>query len=137
MLKFLKIRQLLVVLVLLFLAAEVNAQAGGRQREGGPKAKKTFSLKRHKSAGHADKFAKSKGRKSLLDRIFKRKEPPQWVNKPTGNSKKNWKENRFLFSRHRSNGSIENSRTLDKQNARRERKRDRGNESFSKRKHGR
>ena len=132
-----KLRTILPFLILLLLAVEINAQAGGRQREGAPKAKKTFSLKRNRSAGHADKFAKSKGRKGLFARIFKKKEAPQWVNRPTGTSKKNWKENRFLFSKHRSNGQIENARTIEKQNARREKKRDRGNESFSRRKHGR
>ena len=132
-----KLRTIVPFLILLLLAVEINAQAGGRQREGAPKAKKTFSLKRNRSAGHADKFAKSKGRKGLFARIFKKKEAPQWVNRTTGNSKKNWKENRFLFSKHRSNGQIENARTIEKQNARREKKRDRGNESFSRRKHGR
>lgn len=127
---------LLFILILGF-SIQLEAQSGGKRREsGGPKAKKTFNIRGSKSGGHADKFARSTGRKGIFARLFKR-EQPSWVNRKTGDPKRNWKDNKFLFTRHRSPGHIENSRNLDKNNGRREKKRDRGNQSFTRKKHSR
>lgn len=114
----------------------MDAQSGGRKREGAPKAKKTFSLKKRRSAGHSDQFARSNGKKNIFTRLFYR-DPGAWAYRSNGTNKKNWKENRFLFTRHRSPGRVENSKMQDRQNAKRAKKRDRGNESFSKKKYPR
>jgi hypothetical protein len=126
--------------ILLFglgLSLDLQGQSGGKRREGGSvKAKKTFKVGGRRSAGHADKFARSTGRKGIFARLFK-KEKPSWVNRKTGDPKRNWKENKFLFTRHRSPGHIENSKNKDRRNAERSKRRDRGNVSFTKKKHSR
>jgi hypothetical protein len=133
------LKRILFVIFLLCVgfSTSLEAQSGGKRREsGGAKAKKRFNTGGTRSAGHADKFARSTGRKGIFARLFK-KQRPSWVNRQTGDPKKNWKENRFLYTRHRTPGNITNSRNLEKQNTRREQKRDRGNASFTRKKHGR
>jgi len=132
-------RKVFIVLFLLggvLLPQDIYGQTGGRKREGRTSKRGKLSLKRTKSAGHADEFARSKGRKNIFSRIFRR-DQQSWDNRPTGNKKSNWRENKFLFSRHRSQGVIDNSVYQDRQNAKRARKRDRGNASFSSKKHQR
>jgi len=137
-LDYFSLKKILIIFFLLggiLISTDYVAQTGGKQREGAATRKRAkFSFKRKKSAGNADKFARSKGRKGLFSRLFK-KDQPAWVYRNSGTKKSNWKENRFLFSRHRSQGKIDNGIYQEKEKSKRSRRRDRGNESFSKRKH--
>jgi hypothetical protein len=130
-------RQLFLIILLLVLSipTELISQSGGRQREGGGgRRKMNLSFKRTVSAGHADKFARARGRKGPFARLFRR-DRPAWVYRPSGSKKSNWKDNKFLFSRHRTPGKIENSRYQDRARSKRDRHRVRGNESSGKRRH--
>lgn len=109
------------------------AQSGGTKREGGSRRHGKLGLKRAKSKGHADEFARSK-KKGMFARLF-RKDPPSWVNRTTGSKTSNYKANRRLFRRHREMGHVDNQVAQDKQNSRREKRRDRGNKSFSSKKY--
>jgi hypothetical protein len=124
----------LIILLGLSFSSGYYAQTGGMKRESGMKRRSSFSFKRTHSKGHADRFARAKGRRSAWARLF-RKDHPAWSNRVTGNPKKNWRENKFLFSRKRSQGRIDNQTYLDKQNSRRDRKRVHGNSRFSKKKY--
>ena len=128
----------IILLVLIFFTSAVTndyfSQSGGRKREGGgSRSHGKFSLKRTKSKGHADEFARSK-KKGLFARMFK-KESPSWTNRTVGTNGSNAKANRRLFKRRREDGHIDNQMRLDKQNARREKRRVRGNETFGSKKY--
>ncbi len=127
---------LLLIIGLLFSSA-LDAQSGGRKRERKPKKNGSVVLRQYKSRGHADEFAKgNSGRRGFWSRIFK-KEKPSWTNRKSGSVRSNNKENRFLFRRHRTTGKQENVSTLEKQNRDREKRRRKGNETFSSKKHKR
>ncbi len=115
-------------------STEYTAQSGGRKRERAGKSRAKFSRK--KSAGHADDFARSGGRRGIFARLF-RKERPAWIYNSSGSRKSNYKENRFLFSRHRTPGKVESHNYLDKQNRKRAGKRERGNHTFKSKKYKR
>jgi len=126
---------ILVVAAILF-SQSLDAQSGGRKRERSSKRKSGFTLKRTRSAGNADKFARGGSHRGMFTRLFK-KSQPAWVYRPNGTPKKNWRENRFLFSRHRSEGKVANHEYQQKQNDKRARRRTRGNEKFAGRKYKR
>ena len=128
----------IILLIVIFLTTAVTndyfSQSGGRKREGGgSKSHGKFSFKRAKSKGHADEFARSK-KKGLFARMFKNYSPA-WTNRTVGTNSTNAKANRGLFRRRREDGHIDNQMRLDKQNARREKRRVRGNETFSSKKY--
>ncbi|HQQ93158.1 MAG TPA: hypothetical protein PLQ93_01280 [Bacteroidia bacterium] len=120
--------------VLVFCTFTLDAQSGGRKREGKSRAKKTWNWKKQKSMGHADEFAHSSGRRSRWSRLF-RKEKPAWVYKSSGSRRSQHKANRYLFKRHQTEGRELDQQSLDKQNKKRARRRDRGNESFKRKKY--
>ena len=92
-------------------------------------------LKGAKSKGHADEFARgNSGRRSKWSRLFK-KDKPAWTYKKSGTRRSQNKANRYLFKRHREEGHELNEETLNKQNKKREKKRERGNESFKRKKY--
>ncbi len=128
-------RLFIILFILLFSGASTAyfSQTGGTKREGGSRKHGRLGLKRTKSKGHADEFARSK-KKGIFARLF-RKDPPSWVNRTTGSKTSNYKANRKLFRRHKEMGHIDNQVALDKQNSRREKRRDRGNKSFSSKKY--
>lgn len=113
---------------------ELFAQSGGRKKEGKAKSRGTFSLKRTKSKGHADEFAKgNSGRRGFLSRLF-RKDKPAWTYRKSESPRKQYKANRYLFKRERAEGHMDNEETLKRQNKKRNKQRDRGNESFKRKK---
>jgi hypothetical protein len=121
----------------LALPVAMEAQTGGKKREGRVKKRGNFKLTQYKSRGHADEFARgSAGRKGLFARLFK-KDRPAWQNHTTGSPRTNYKENKYLFSWNRTRGKQQNVSTIDRQKRERIRNRDRGNESFRSRKHKR
>lgn len=85
--------------------------------------------------GHADEFAKgNSGRRGFFSRLF-RSEKPAWTNRKAESRRKQYKANRYLFKRDRVEGHVDNEETLKKQNKKRSKRRDRGNESFKRKKH--
>lgn len=129
-------RILLIILLFFGIAAtdEAFAQSGGRKREGRAKKRGNVILNQYKSRGHADEFAKgNSGRRGRLSRLF-RKDRPAWVYKSSGSARSHYKENRFLFFRYRSKGRAENAMITDRQNKKRARDREHGNETFKARK---
>lgn len=127
----------LIILVLLSLFCSLSAysQSGGRRKEKKAKTKGNLVLKRPNSKGHADEFARgNSGRKGLFARLFK-KEKPAWQYKSSGSRRNQYKANRYLFKRDRSEGHIDNEETLKRQNKKRSKSRDRGNQSFKNKKY--
>ncbi len=123
------------LLLSLLCSATVYAQSGGRKREKKAKTKGSVVLKRPKSKGHADEFARgNSGRRSRLSRLFK-KDKPAWTYKSSGSRRNQYKANRYLFKRDRSEGHVDNEETLKRQNKKRAKKRDRGNQSFKSKKY--
>lgn len=133
-----------VFITVLFLAAflagaDLDAQTGGRKREGRAKTKKHGSivLNQYKSRGHADEFARgNSGRRGWFSRLFK-KDRPAWNYRTSGSARSNYRENRFLFSWNRTQGKHENMATIERQNKERARQRNRGNKTFKFKKHHR
>jgi hypothetical protein len=109
------------------------AQTGGKKREH-RNHKRGGSFKRHKSAGHADEFARGGGRKSMFSRLFK-KSRPTWSPKGRTTDRSRYADNSKLFSRFRTKGKQFNEMVLSKRNADRARKRVRGNKTFSRKKY--
>lgn len=130
------LKKVVVILVLLLGIGVSNAlysQEGGKKKEKYARkgAKRgNFHLTQYKSRGHADEFARGSGRKGIFSRLFKKKDSPTWVNKSSGSKRSHYKANRYLFTRDRSKGKAENEQITTKQNAERERNRDRGNKTF-------
>jgi len=119
------------------LPVSIDAQTGGKKREGRVKKRGNFKLTQYKSRGHADEFARgSAGRKGLFARLFK-KDRPAWQNRTTGSPRSNYKDNKYLFSWNRTPGKQQNVSTLDRQKRERLRNRERGNDTFRSRKHKR
>ena len=110
-------------------------QSGGKKREKKAKPRGNFVLSSPKSHGNADKFARgSSGRRGKLARLFT-KEKSAWTYKRSGSVRSQNKANKYLFKRERSEGLVENANTQKRNNKKRAKRRDRGNESFSKKKH--
>jgi hypothetical protein len=123
------------LLLSLFCSVAVFAQSGGRKKEKKAKARGSFVLKKAKSKGHADEFARgNSGRRSRLSRLFK-KDKPAWTYKSSGSRRSQNKANRYLFKRNRSEGHVDNEETLKRQNKKRSKKRDRGNQTFKSKKY--
>ena len=127
----------LVLLMLTGLSTELYGQSGGRKRERKTRRHGSAVLRQSKSRGHADEFAKgNSGRRGRLSRIFK-KDKPAWQYRKSGSARSNQKENRFLFSRHRSKGRQENAVKTERKRKERTKNRERGNDTFSAKKHKR
>jgi hypothetical protein len=130
----------LVLIFLLLLGTAVSteyyAQSGGKKREKRVKTKKRGNhiLTQYKSRGHADEFARSKGRKGVFARMF-RKPKPAWVYKSSGSRRSANKANQYLLTRSRTPGKIENARMQDRQNSMRSKKREKGNKTFRNKKY--
>jgi len=126
---------IVILLLILFTGAstEFYSQTGGTKREGRSGKKGKLGFKRVKSKGHADEFARSK-KKGMFARLFK-KDQPAWTNRTVGTRKSHYNANRKLFRRHRETGHIDNQVRQEKINNRREGKRERGNQTFSKKKY--
>ncbi|MBS1652209.1 MAG: hypothetical protein JSU07_09390 [Bacteroidetes bacterium] len=124
--KLLKI-SFIITLFLLFIN-DLNAQSGGRKREHKNQSKGSI-FKRHRSSGHADKFASGNGRKGLFARLF-RKDRPAWVYHSTKSGRAQVRETRNLFTRFRTKGRVYREGILAKQNTERAKRRSRGNSSF-------
>lgn len=113
---------------LAFLAGSFNdLSAQGRKKEVRNQRRAGSLFKRKSSAGNADAFARG-GRRG------KGKTNTAWVYKHKKVSKKQHKENRFLFSRYRTKGKRRRDGIIAKQNASRAKRRVRGNKVFHKRK---
>jgi hypothetical protein len=114
------------------------SQSGGRKREKRAKTKKRGNgiHTQYKSQGHADEFARSNGRKGKFARLFHR-DKPSWKNRSSGSKRSHNKDNRNLYTRTRSKGHVSNAETQSKQNADRAKRRDRGNNSFGRKKYSR
>lgn len=125
---------LLLLFAFLALPEFSNAQSSGRKREKGARRSKTFSLKRKRSKGNADAFARSSGRKGRFAKLF-HKQKPTWENRSTGSSRANYKENRTLFSRFRTQGKKDSEMMQRRQNRERAKNRNHGNVTFRKRKY--
>jgi hypothetical protein len=114
--------------------SDFSAQSGGRKKERRAKKRGNVVLTQYKSRGHADEFAKgNSGRRGKWSRLF-RKDKPAWTYKSSGTARSHYKENRFLFFRHRSQGRADNATATEKQNKKRARERERGNDTFKDRK---
>jgi hypothetical protein len=125
----------LVIILLVFangIGNDAFSQSGGRKRERKVRKRGDFILTQYKSRGHADEFAKG-NRRGWFSRIFK-KDRPAWQYRTSGSSRSNYKENRFLFFRHRSEGHQQNATNIEKQTRKRDRERRHGNETFKSRK---
>jgi hypothetical protein len=123
-------------LFVLFTCSGVLAQSGGRKKEGRQK-KSGLSLKKTKSQGHADEFARGNGgRRSRLSRLI-RKDKPAWTYRRSGTASSNYRENRFLFFRFRSKGRQENAEYSERRNKVRARDREHGSDAFHSKKHKR
>ncbi|MCU0360315.1 MAG: hypothetical protein MUF75_06275 [Bacteroidia bacterium] len=111
------------------------SQSGGRKREKKAKQKGSLVLKKPNSKGHADEFARgNSGRRSRLSRLFK-KDKAAWTYKSSGSRRNQYKANRYLFKRDRSEGHVDNEETIKRQNKKRMKNRDRGNKSFKSKKY--
>jgi len=109
------------------------AQAGGRKREKqarkGPR-RGNYIHRQYKSAGHADDFARgSNGRFKKYNKLFKRPKPA-WHYHTAGSVRSANKANKYLFTRYRSKGKIENTNELYRRKKIRDRNRVRGSEAF-------
>ncbi len=111
-----------------------HAQSSGRKREKSARRGKSLSLKRKRSKGNADAFARSSGRKGRFAKLF-HKPKPTWENRATGSSRSNYRENRTLFSRFRTQGKKDSEMMQRRQNRDRAKNRNHGNTSFRKRKY--
>jgi hypothetical protein len=111
------------------ISLELSAQTGGRKREHRNQRKSSSKFKRKPSAGNADAFARGGS-----NRRSSRKKTSSWVYRPTPTSKKQRKEQRFLFKRFKTKGGKFNESFLSRQNNDRSKGRVRGNKVFHKRK---
>lgn len=128
---FSKLKKLVLIFLLCFatgLVTEVYAQTGGRKREhrNQKRGSKKFGAK---SAGNADAFARGGSNKRNS-----RKKSQGWVYRPTPTSKKQRKEQKYLFSRYRTKGKKQREGIFARQDADRSKRRVRGNKVFHKRK---
>lgn len=135
------LKKLLIIILLLAgigISNDFHAQSGGRKREKKIKTKKRGNsvLTQYKSRGHADDFAKSRGRRGVFARLFK-KDQPAWKYKSSGSKKSHFRDNQFLFARNRTKGKVENAQTLDRQNSERSKRRVKGSKSFKSRRYKR
>lgn len=126
-------KTIIFILVLVAFSLQVFGQSGGSKREKyrrkGPK-RGNFLHKTYKSAGHADEFARgSNGRFNKYRKLFSHSKPA-WTYRNVGTSKSNYKANRYLFTRYRSKGKIDNTNELYRRKKIRDRNRTRGSESF-------
>jgi hypothetical protein len=128
------LRKYLILLFLLFGlgVSAVYAQSGGKKREKysrkGPR-RGNYLHKQYHSAGHADEFARhSKGRMNKFTRLFY-KTKPSWHYHTSGSVRSANKANKFLFTRYRTKGKIENSDELYILKRLRDRQRVHGSES--------
>jgi hypothetical protein len=123
------------ILVILFIflgigfSSDFYAQTGGKKREKKSKKRGNAILTQYKSHGHADDFARANGRTGRFARLFKKKKS-SWTYKSSGSKRSQYKANRYLFFRHRSEGKIENEHILTKQNTQRKKERVKGSKSF-------
>lgn len=123
------------VLFGMLISSSVFAQSGGKKKERKSKPRGNIVLRRAKSHGHADEFARgNSGRRGRLARLFT-KERPSWTYKKSGTIRSQNKANKYLFKRHRSEGVVDNADTQKSNNKKRSRKRDRGNASFGRKKY--
>ena len=134
-------KKALIILLLLLgvgLSTSVYSQSGGRKREKRVKTKKRGNsiLTQYKSQGHADEFARSSGRKGKFARLFRR-DKPSWKNRPSGSKRSHNKDNRNLYARTRAKGHVSNAETQSRQSVDRSKRRDRGNNSFKRKKYSR
>lgn len=106
---------------------ETLAQTGGKKREHRNQRKGSSKFRGAKSAGNADAFERG-GRRG------KSRKGGAWVYRTTPSSKKQNREQRFLFSRYRTKGKKSRDGILAKQNHDRSSRRVRGNKVFHKRK---
>jgi hypothetical protein len=136
------LKKIFIIIVLLLgigFSETAYAQTGGRKHE---KYKRkgarrgNFHLTQYKSRGHADDFARGRGRKGLFARLFK-KDRPAWVYRSSGSRKSHFRDNQYLFTRERSKGKIENDQINTRQNAERSKNRVKGNRAFRFRKYKR
>jgi hypothetical protein len=127
-----KLKRITLILLLLFLtgmATEFYAQTGGRKREHRNQRRGSSKFRGAKSAGNADAFARGGTNKRNS-----RKKSTAWVYGPTPTSKKQRKEQKYLFSRYRTKGKKYRDGILARQDADRSKRRVRGNKVFHKRK---
>lgn len=126
-----KFKSIFLFLLFFGLVAQLSAQSGGRKREHRNQRKGTSMFKRAKSAGNADAFARGGTNK----RTSKKRRESTWVYRPTPTSKKQRKEQKYLFSRYRTKGKKYRDGILAKQNSSRTGRRVRGNKVFHKQKY--
>jgi len=130
------LKKFLIITLLLFglgFSNDFSAQTGGRKREHRNQRRgKTF--RRHRSAGHADEFARGGSKRSMFSRLF-HKSRPAWSPKRRTTDRSRYADNRKLFSRYRTKGKQYNEMVLSKRNADRARKRVRGNKTFARKKY--
>ena len=137
-----RLKKLLLILLLLFgfgMSTEYYSQSGGKKREKYPRKGKrrgNFILNQYKSRGHADEFARGAGRQGRVAKLFGSRNKG-WEYKSAGSRRSQYKANRFLFTRYRSNGKKENDMFLDRQNSYRSKHRVRGSNSFKHRRYNR
>lgn len=125
------------ILILLFIGVGLGTnyygQSGGRKREKnarkGPR-RGNYIHRQYKSAGHADEFARnSKGRMNWFSRMFYRPKA-SWHYHTSGTVRSANRANRFLFTRYRSKGKIENTDELFRRKRLRDRNRVHGSTAF-------
>ena len=110
--------------------SDVFGQTGGKKREHRNQRRSGSSKFRGHSAGNADAFARGGTNK----RTSKKRRESSWVYRSTPTSKKQRKEQKYLFSRYRTKGRKYRDGVLAKQNTSRAGRRERGNKVFHKRK---
>jgi hypothetical protein len=127
---FIRLNKLVLILTLFIftgLYTEMQAQAGGRKREHRNQRRGSSKFRGAKSAGNADAFARG-GRRG------KNRKGGAWVYRSTPTSKKQRKEQKFIFTRYRTKGKRQRDGILASQNHDRSKRRVRGNKVFHKRK---
>jgi hypothetical protein len=130
---FIRLKKVVLILILSIfsgLVTDLFGQTGGKKREHRNQRRSGSSKFRGHSAGNADAFARGGTNK----RTSKKRKQSAWVYRPTPTSKKQRKEQKFLFSRYRTKGKKYRDGILAKQSASRSSRRVRGNKVFHKRK---
>jgi hypothetical protein len=126
---FIRLKRLVLILTLFLfsgLVTEVYSQTGGRKREHRNQRRGSSKFGK-KSAGNADAFARG-GRRG------KSRKGGAWVYRPTPTSKKQRKEQKYIFTRYRTKGKRQRDGILASQNGERSKRRVRGNKVFHKKK---
>ena len=121
------------MLIGLAFSSAIQAQSGGRKREKnarrGPR-RGNYLHRQYKSAGHADEFARgSNGRFKKYSKLF-HKSKPSWQYHTSGSIRSSNKANKFLFTRYRSKGKLDNTVELYRRKKIRDRGRVRGSQAF-------